>query len=154
MKPPQRAARFDKRAAAIAAIGAASLWACLPSLDDPERFQTSCPDGFSVEAMFRDRCSRAGCHASGPGAAAGLDLTSAGAFERMYEVKSAACNAPLISADGPDQSLLLQKLDGTSTCGARMPLGEDPLPESEIACVRAWIAEGLKNAPIDAGGGG
>ena len=147
------------RAAALACSAAlaplATLWllGCPPSLDDPERFQTSCPTGFSVDAMLRQQCSRVGCHVVGAAAAGGLDLTSADAFDRMYG-KASLCGPPLISASGPDQSVLVAKLEGTASCGGRMPLGGTPLTASQIACVQAWITAGIAKAgppPTDAG---
>jgi hypothetical protein len=136
----------------LMALGVASLGGCPPSLDHPERFQTSCPPNFSVEATLREQCSRVGCHLPGDAGAAGLDLVSAGVFTRLFDVPSPACGGLLVSPLGPDQSLLVQKLEGTSTCGAQMPLGGTPLPASDIACVRAWITEQLVGAvPPDAG---
>jgi hypothetical protein len=151
------------RTSALAAVGlvvaAATLAGCPPGLSDPERFQSGCPSGFSVESMMRDKCSGSGCH-SGSAPAAGLDLVSADAFARMYG-KASSCGEALISPAGADQSLLLQKVDGTTTCGARMPLGGDPLADSDVACVKAWITEGIDSwmGPIpsddaDAGAGG
>jgi hypothetical protein len=50
-----------------------------------------------------------------------------------------------VIAGEPDQSLLIQKLEGTSDCGARMPEGRPPLPQSTIDEIRAWIAAGARN---------
>jgi hypothetical protein len=135
----------------LAAFGVASLGGCPPSLDDPERFQTSCPPGFSVEATLRQQCGRVGCHLAGDAAAAGLDLASTGVFARLLDRTSATCGEPLVSPLGPDHSLLVEKLEGTTTCGALMPLGGPELPASEIACVRAWILAELAAPPADGG---
>jgi hypothetical protein len=129
------------------AIGAAILLGCLPSLDDPDRFQTTCPADFSVEAMLRDTCAKATCHVAGATAAAGLDLASSDAFSRMYGVTSSMCGEEIISPLGPDHSLLVEKLAGTTTCGARMPLGGAPLSASEMACVRDWITGEIAASP-------
>lgn len=144
-------------AAAGLLIAAAALAGCPPGLSEPERFQSECPSGYSVESMMRDKCSGSGCH-SGAAPAAGLDLVSAGAFARMYG-KASSCGEALISPAGAEQSLLLQKVDGTATCGARMPLGGDPLEDTDVACVKAWITDGIDGwtgpVPIgDAGAGG
>lgn len=151
-------------AVALASLGALSLAGCPPGLEDPESFLTSCPPDYSVESMLRDRCAGSGCHGGAAGdPAAGLDLVAAGAFERMFGTPSEACGGMLVSPLGADDSLLLHKLAGTSTCGARMPLGADPLTASDLACVRAWIAEGVDGgtppskdagAAAEAGAGG
>ncbi len=143
--------------AALAALAAASVVGCPPSLDDPQVFQTGCPADFSVDALFLQTCARTGCHVAGPGAAAGLDLASADAFDRMFDVTSSSCAEPIISPLGADQSLLIAKLQGTATCGSRMPLGGTPLSAPEIACVFAWINDGIATATppgADAGSGG
>ena len=150
--------------AALAALGMASVVGCPPSLDDPELFQTGCPASFSVDALLRQQCALSGCHVAGPVAAAGLDLASADAFDRMFDVTSSLCSQPIISPFGADQSLLLAKLQGTATCGSRMPLGGSPLSTADIACVAAWIDDGIAtatppvpdagtdaSAPLDAG---
>ena len=75
----------------------------------------------------------------------------------MFGVTSEACGGALISPRGPDDSLLLHKLTGTTTCGGRMPLGADPLAASDLACVRAWIADGVDGGTLptqDAGSEG
>jgi hypothetical protein len=142
--------------AAIAAIAGLGLAGCLPSLDDPGVFQTGCPAGFSVDAMLRAQCARPGCHVAGASAAAGLDLATADAFDRMYG-QASTCGPPLISPGGPGQSLLIAKLDGTAPCGGRMPLGGAPLPASQVACVQEWITAEIAVAgpppppPADAG---
>ena len=44
----------------------------------------------------------------------------------------------------PDESLLVQKLVGTQTCGSSMPIGVK-LPDDQIQQARAWVAAGAKN---------
>ncbi|MDH4049852.1 MAG: hypothetical protein OEW68_16830 [Gammaproteobacteria bacterium] len=47
----------------------------------------------------------------------------------------------------PDQSYLIQKLEGTAGSGAQMPLGGPPIPASTIAFVRQWISDGAMPDP-------
>jgi hypothetical protein len=137
---------------ALAGAVAVVVTGCPPSLDDPEAFQTACPAGFSVDALFRETCAVAGCHVSGPLAASGLDLATPDAFSRMYG-QASLCGPPLISPEGPSQSYLLAKLEGTAACGGRMPLGGTPLSASDILCVEQWITSGIAAGPLpDAGG--
>ena len=42
----------------------------------------------------------------------------------------------------PDNSYLVQKVEGTAAVGGRMPLGGDRLPDAEIDLIRQWISEG------------
>ena len=42
----------------------------------------------------------------------------------------------------PDESLLIQKLEGTQDCGDRMPRNRDPLPAASIETIRDWIEAG------------
>jgi hypothetical protein len=42
----------------------------------------------------------------------------------------------------PDNSYLIQKLEGTAAVGARMPLGGGALPAATIAAIRQWITDG------------
>jgi hypothetical protein len=134
--------------ASLALLGAAALVGCPPGLSDPARFQAACPPDYSVESMLRDRCAGNGCHGGAGAPAADLDLVTAGAFARMYGHPSAACGELLVSPQGPDHSLLVHKLDGSSTCGARMPLGTDPLAPTDLACVRAWVTNGADGGTV------
>ncbi len=47
----------------------------------------------------------------------------------------------LVAPNNPDDSYLIQKLEGTAATGARMPTGT-PLAQSEIDIVRQWITDG------------
>lgn len=54
-----------------------------------------------------------------------------------------------VKAGDPDASVLIDKLRGRDVA-SRMPLGADPLTESEIAQFEAWITSGALRAPGDA----
>ena len=47
-------------------------------------------------------------------------------------------------ANDPDNSLLMQKLQGQQTCGSAMPPGGMLKPD-ELQLVHDWIAAGAKN---------
>ena len=51
-----------------------------------------------------------------------------------------------VAAGEPDKSYLVMKLEGTHLdhggSGARMPFGGFPLDDSDMAKIRAWIAQG------------
>ncbi len=97
-------------------------------------------------AVLTPTCSVGGCH-SGPAGGplpTGMDLTSADAsFDNLVGIASVQQPAILrVAAGDPDNSYLVQKIEGTAASGARMPLGGPALDAATIADVRQWIADG------------
>ncbi|MDX1405024.1 MAG: hypothetical protein R3192_10825 [Woeseiaceae bacterium] len=97
-------------------------------------------------AVFGPTCGTAGCHTGGganlPGA---MNLTSAQAsFDNLVNVASLQSPGAIrVIPNDPDNSYLVQKLEGTAAVGARMPFGSpDPLDPAVIASIRQWIADG------------
>ena len=73
----------------------------------------------------------------------GLDLTTYEGF-----AQGGQRGAPFL-AERPEESLVVRYL--TAALQPRMPMGQPPLPESEIALVREWIRAGAKNdSPAEA----
>ena len=108
--------------------------AMTPTLDDIQ------------SSVFAVTCATSGCH-TGPTSGSlpsGMDLTSADAsFTSLVGVSS--IQQPAISrvaAGDPDNSYLVQKVEGTAATGARMPLGGAPLDQAVIDDIRQWIADG------------
>ncbi len=62
-------------------------------------------------------------------------------FDRLLQ---GGGNGPPVVVAKPAESLLIKKLRGTATLGARMPQGRDPLPEETIAKIEKWIELGAK----------
>jgi hypothetical protein len=96
------------------------------------------------------------CH-SGAGAPLGLRLDESSSYALL--VNAASVEVPSlrrVEPGNPDASYLIQKLEGTAAVGARMPLGQPPLPADTIAVIRQWIANGAQNdgaaASMKAGG--
>jgi hypothetical protein len=50
----------------------------------------------------------------------------------------------------PDNSYLIQKLEGTASGGARMPLNGSPLAQSTIDTIRQWITDGATDDRVQA----
>ncbi len=131
---------------AAAVTWSIALLGCPGKLRDPGRFITdggmggaggglSCPDvPTEILAM---KCAGSTCH-SGATPAQGLDLVSAGVEARVVGKMSAECMAPLADPAAPDTSIIYIKVS-SETCGTRMPSGA-PLSDSEVACIKAWIA--------------
>ncbi|NNF66115.1 MAG: hypothetical protein HKM98_01250 [Gammaproteobacteria bacterium] len=84
------------------------------------------------------------CHAGGS-APVGLKLDAANAYAMLVGVNSVEVPELLRVAPGdPDNSYLVQKLEGTAAVGGQMPLGGPPLDTATIQSVRQWIAAGAQ----------
>jgi hypothetical protein len=82
------------------------------------------------------------CHYAGEAGAIGVeatqfDMTTLGALRKG----GLSSRAQIVVPGRPDQSVLVQKLEGT-TGGGRMPLGRTAWTPADIAKVRTWILEG------------
>jgi mono/diheme cytochrome c family protein len=97
----------------------------------------------SIQAsIFTPICEQ--CH-SGAGAPVGLRLDAANSFALLVGVPSGEQPSILRVAPGdPDNSYLIQKLEGTAGVGQRMPLRLPPLPQSDIDVIRQWITDGAQ----------
>lgn len=120
----------------VGALGAAML---ALGCDDDDTVSGAIGAECDTPALFAARCAGAGCHgADSP--AAGLDLVSSGVAQRLSLAPASQCPGVLADPSDPEGSLLYRKVAGDPECGARMPLGRDPLSEAEVACVRDFIA--------------
>ena len=97
----------------------------------------------SIQAnVFTPTCATAGCH-QGAGAPQGLRLEDAVSYAMLVNVASSEDPGVLRVAPGnPDASYLVQKIEGTASVGAQMPLNAAPLPQATIDVIRQWITEG------------
>ena len=97
-------------------------------------------------SVFTPTCAVSGCHTgpAGGNLPAGMDLSTADAsFTNLVGVASLQQATLLrVAAGDPDNSYLVQKLEGTAASGARMPLGADALDQALINDIRQWIADG------------
>ena len=90
--------------------------------------------------VFTPICAE--CH-NATGASAGLRLDEAASFSAIVNVASTEVNTLLRIAPGdPDNSYLVQKIEGTAAVGGRMPLGGPPLPDETIEFIRQWVTDG------------
>lgn len=98
----------------------------------------------SIQAdVFTPICS--GCHDGSTTTLPGsMDLTSdAASFASLVGV--ASLEDPTfqrVAPNDPDNSYLVQKLEGTASSGAQMPFGGTPLDQATIDTIRGWIANG------------
>ena len=92
--------------------------------------------------VFTPTCATAGCH-SGAGAPQGLRLEAGMAFANLVDVPSNEVpTLDRVEPGDPDNSYLVQKIEGTAAVGARMPLGGQPLSQDLIDDIRQWISDG------------
>lgn len=138
----QRTARLTRWTAFVAL---AVLCGCAGSGPPPQD-----PVGWVAQLqqnIFDPHCLSAGCH-NAQSQAGGLNLSEGASYDSLFNVVP---NNPAAQSDGllrvqpfkPENSFLLVKLTGPGSGeGSRMPLGMDPLPQSDIDFITAWILAG------------
>ena len=106
-----------------------------------------------VNEAFED-CTMCHDDSGDPDDPGGLDLTAP--LGSMINRSSAANGKILVVPGKPDESYLMDKLKGVEgIAGDPMPMGEDPLPDEQLAAVAAWISSLPADAvppPEDRGG--
>lgn len=110
---------------------------------------TLTPDFGSIQAnVFTPICSV--CHAGGA-APQGLRLDAVNSYSMIVGVPSTEDPAVLrIKPGDPDNSYLIQKIEGHAAVGAQMPFGGPPLPAATIAVMRQWVSDGALPATASA----
>ena len=97
-------------------------------------------------SVFTPSCAVSGCHTGPAGNTlpAGMDLSSADAsFASLVGVSSLQVpGLSRVTANDPDNSYLVQKIEGTAASGARMPLGGGVLDQALVDDIRQWISNG------------
>lgn len=83
-----------------------------------------------VQSIFDDKCTS--CHDDGD------DLVLAGSLAPLLKLKGET-GKPMVVPGKPGESYLMAKLVGKDIEGDPMPMGDDPLPKSEMDDVKAWI---------------
>ncbi|MBS0374292.1 MAG: hypothetical protein JSR73_06900 [Proteobacteria bacterium] len=98
-------------------------------------------DFASIQAhVFTPICTV--CHA-GAGAPQGLRLDAANSYALLVGVPSNEVPSLLrVKPGDPDNSYVVQKLEGHAAVGARMPFGGPYLDDATIAVIRQWITDG------------
>lgn len=90
------------------------------------------------------------CHA-GSAAPVGLRLDAGNSYRALVSVASGEVSSLLRVAPGrPNDSYLIQKLEGHAAVGARMPFGGPYLDDATIGVIRQWIAAGAQPAAANA----
>lgn len=104
---------------------------------------TLVPTLASIQAnVFTPSCAVAGCH-GGAAAQQGLRLDPGFSADTLIGIASPRNTALVRVVPGdPNNSFLIQKLEGTQTLGDRMPQGGPFLTQADINVIRQWIANG------------
>jgi hypothetical protein len=90
--------------------------------------------------IFTPICSV--CHVGG-GAPMGLRLDAANSYNLLVGVASTEVPSIMrVKPGDPDNSYIIQKLEGHAAVGARMPFGGPYLTTDTIAFIREWITNG------------
>lgn len=90
--------------------------------------------------IFDQACISCHIGATAPG---GLRLDDANAFALLVGISSVQVPSLMrVNPGNPNDSYLIQKLEGTQTNGGQMPLGAPPIPQADIDVVRQWITDG------------
>jgi hypothetical protein len=100
-----------------------------------------------IQPILDNNCAFSGCHASDTGSG-GLVLEAGQSYGNLVNVESSEV-APdkRVVPGNSGASYIIEKLTRLAPRqGERMPLGANPLPESEIALIRTWIDEGAHQA--------
>ena len=104
-------------------------------------------DDFTViqDTIFTPVCTV--CH-SGAQAPQGLRLDEGNSYAMLVDVPSVEVPGFRRVAPGePDNSYLVQKIEGRAAVGDRMPLGGPSLDTEQIDLIRHWIAAGAQPPP-------
>ncbi len=98
--------------------------------------------------VFSPICAE--CHGAGF-ASAGLNLEEDSSFAAIVGVPSTQVSSlSRIEPGDPDNSYLVQKIEGTAAVGGRMPLGGPRLPQDRIDLIRQWVTDGALPVPPSA----
>jgi hypothetical protein len=96
------------------------------------------------DTVFTPICTQ--CHI-GAGAPHGLRLDAANSYALLVNVASDEVpTLKRVDPGNPDQSYIVQKIEGHAAVGGRMPLGQAPLPQDRIDLIRSWISAGATPA--------
>ena len=92
--------------------------------------------------IFTPTCASSGCH-GGASPQQGMNLSASQIFSNIVNVSSAEVPSLMrVKPGDPDNSYLVQKVEGTASVGSRMPFGQPALTVAEIDMIRQWISDG------------
>jgi hypothetical protein len=124
---------------ALAACGAGNGGEAPPATDGLQ------PTLASIQAnIFTPTCAVSGCH-TGATPVQGLRLDDGFSYASLVGVTSPYGSTIIRVIPGdPDNSFLIQKLEGKTMLGGRMPLDRCCLQQVTVDVIRQWIQDGAK----------
>lgn len=102
---------------------------------DPNRNVSFSED---IQPIFQGNCATSGCHDSGT-QESGVNLSS---YQNAIDSEGVQYQELVINPENPDGSPLVDKIEPSPEIGERMPFEGNPLTQSEIDSIRAWIEDG------------
>ncbi len=108
-------------------------------MPDPDR-----PVSFSedIQPIFNGTCAVSGCHDSGT-QESGVNLSS---YEAALNSVGVQYGTEIIDPGNPGNSPIVDKISNENPAeGERMPLNRQPLSDTEIDSIIAWIDDGAPN---------
>ena len=98
------------------------------------------PTFTQVQEIFTANCLP--CHGN-LSLSGGLGLQAPQTFSNIVNVPSSQVpSLSRIEPNDPEESYIIDKLEGTQAVGGQMPLGQSPLPAPTIQLIRDWITAG------------
>ena len=94
-----------------------------------------------VQPIFDANCIV--CH--GDGGNGGLDLRAPQSHGNLVDITSPNYGARRVVPNDPDESVLIDKLEGGGRFGSRMPPSGEPLSSTQLATLRQWVADGARS---------
>jgi hypothetical protein len=92
--------------------------------------------------VLQPTCVRSGCHQE-PAVESGLILEKGKAYQDLINRKSREMPEVIyVVPNHPEESYLIQKLEGGKIVGDQMPMGRKPLGQDTIKIISDWIAAG------------
>jgi len=95
------------------------------------------------EIFNRTGCANGSCH--GSAMAAGLNLQSGASYASLVNVTASREPVLRVIPSNADGSYLVVKLEGRQSVGSRMPLGGQPLDQTDLTNIKNWINRGAQN---------
>lgn len=134
MKTKDRAATIRPYSAVLALAGLAVASFALPGCGERTVSYSA-----QVQPIIEKRCME--CHQPGAAGyeASGLEMTSHASLMRGTRYGS------IVEPGEPMNSVLNQLVEGRAHPSIAMPHGRNRLPDSEIALLREWVAQGARD---------
>jgi hypothetical protein len=97
-----------------------------------------------IQPIFNASCALGGCHNNT--ASAGLNLSQGVAYANSVNVNSTQVpSKKRVLPSDPQNSYIVEKIEGRQSVGSRMPLNRSALNSTQIQNIRNWIDQGAQD---------